>query len=334
MLYTYNVLDTVAGAADATLNNRILTITGAPPMRFSDIMSVDYSPYVVENLQVTTVTPTAAISTTFALRIRQQTTSGVIERTLEYTTGASGDTATTISNAWKSQLARYTDLKVTTSAQGTGTLVITGTAGAATFTVTNISDTAATVTIANASSLTVRAGHATAATAVAGTTTVTITTSAAHGYAVGNYVTITDATGFTFTDNVTGVAFPVDTAVRVRIATVPSSTTFTLDRITGSGTNTGTAVVITPIAVNAANTGALLLVGYPLAASGNTYARYIFTFQSDSKKALSSKETRVRQHHLLVNVSDSDAAALDTQLQTLLKAIATTTASIEAISLL
>lgn len=84
--------------------------------------------------------------------------------------------------------------------------------------------------------------NATPATAIAGTATVTITTLAAHGLTTGNVVSLTAATGYTFTNldknGQATLAFSNDVTI-----TVTGATTFTLRGVTGSGTNTGTAVL-------------------------------------------------------------------------------------------
>jgi len=87
------------------------------------------------------------------------------------------------------------------------------------------------------------APHATAATAIAGSTTVTVTTAAAHDLSPGDVVDISSAATFLMNDVRTGGSglAAVSNAV---IATVPSSTTFTLQGITGNGaSNSGTIVI-------------------------------------------------------------------------------------------
>jgi len=75
---------------------------------------------------VVTVTPTAAASSTYAITVSGwDTTSGSpISIPLSYPTAASGDTATTICDAWRAQLALVRNFSVT--ATGTATLILTG----------------------------------------------------------------------------------------------------------------------------------------------------------------------------------------------------------------
>lgn len=85
----------------------------------------------------------------------------------------------------------------------------------------------------------------TPATALAGTTTVTVTTAAAHGLLPGDVVDISGAATFNFIDTRPGNQSTVAAVSDVVIATVPTATTFTLQSVKGSGTNTGTIVIRT-----------------------------------------------------------------------------------------
>ena len=84
-------------------------------------------------------------------------------------------------------------------------------------------------------------------TAVAGTTTVTVTTAAAHGLLPGDVVDLSGAATFNFIDTRPGANQAAASAVSdVVIATVPTSTTFTLQGVQGDGnTNSGTLVIRT-----------------------------------------------------------------------------------------
>jgi hypothetical protein len=83
--------------------------------------------------------------------------------------------------------------------------------------------------------------NATPATAIAGTSTVTVTTLAAHGLVTGNVVHITGATGSVFTN--------VDNGGKVSTGEIEctiayaTATTFTLRGVTRTGTNTGAATL-------------------------------------------------------------------------------------------
>ncbi len=75
---------------------------------------------------VVTVTPTAANSTLYKITVNGYNVSSGIEQTvvLSYTTASSGDSSTTICNAFRAQLAKVSGFSVVGS--GTATLVLTG----------------------------------------------------------------------------------------------------------------------------------------------------------------------------------------------------------------
>jgi len=135
---TYSVLSTIqAAAADITQSQGVLSITGLVPMKYSLIQGTgagELAP-VAETLGVQTVTPTAANNSTYTLVITQYVKSigRLVTEQISYTTAASGDTATTICNAWRAQLAAFKDLKITGSSAAT--LVLTAQTGNAIFTV-------------------------------------------------------------------------------------------------------------------------------------------------------------------------------------------------------
>jgi hypothetical protein len=114
--------------------------------------------------------------------------------------------------------------------------------------------------------------NAAAAPAAAGTTTVTITTAAAHGLLPGDVVDLGGVfTGFTFTDVRPGaLQTAIGTASNVIVATVPTSTTFTLQGIIGSGTHTaGTGTITTKNVVTVTTLAAHgLVVGNAVSVSG------------------------------------------------------------------
>jgi len=146
--------------------------------------------------------------------------------------------------------ARAHKLEVTVVASGSGYITITGKAGYPLFNVVgglNVTITAAQPVIAP---------HATAATSIAGTTTVTVTTLAVHGLSVGSKVSISDIATMTVTYN--GVA-GLSAVTGVRVATVPTSVTFTLEGVVATGTNSGT-IVITTVAQEDRGQGADLLL--------------------------------------------------------------------------
>jgi hypothetical protein len=184
---TYSVLSTIqASAADITQTAGVLGITGCPPMKYSLIRNAGngYMKKVTEYVGSITVTPTAANSSTYTLVITQY--NAVIGRTVteqvSYTTAASGDTATTICNAWRAQLALFSDLKV--AGTGTATLIITATASvrSAVFNVVSIAgNTSVASTAANYAAI-VSSTNATP----------TVVTTAANTWVVGQLITISE----------------------------------------------------------------------------------------------------------------------------------------------
>lgn len=141
-------------------------------------------------------------------------------------------------------------LKVSVAVSGSGYIDITGAAGYPLFQVKGLNNLTAAANQPSA------AGHATASTAVAGTTTVTLTYAAAHGLAVGQFVSVTACAGYDVT--IDGVLYE-DYIPKVRIATVPSTTTVTLDGAVGTGTNTTASPVFVTEASEDQGQGADLL---------------------------------------------------------------------------
>ncbi len=142
MVYTqesYSFLETIAGAADVVLNNHKLSITGCPAMDYRQIAPISdpsihlYAP-VAEVLQVQVVTPTASsppVGTVYEIQISQAIAGGqLIVFNLIYTAQATTDTATTVCNAWRAQLA-LSPLNITGS--GTTTLILTAETGSPVF---------------------------------------------------------------------------------------------------------------------------------------------------------------------------------------------------------
>jgi len=115
------------------------------------------------------------------------------------------------------------------------------------------------------------APNGTAGTAVAGTATVTVTTAAAHGLLPGDVVDLAGAATFLFVDVRPGslqtAAASVDNVI---VASVPTSTTFTLQGVRGNGsTNTGTLTITTKNVVTVTTLAAHgLVVGNAVSVSG------------------------------------------------------------------
>lgn len=267
--YSTSVLNTIAATGgDIALTAGVLTITGVPSMKYANITSIGrgFAMPLVEAATVKEVSYTAGNNTNYKFSIQQRVGDNVISHTADYTSDASGTDAE-IAAALVLQINKWDDLKVTAS--GTvSPITLTADAGYPFFTVTNISNT--TVTAAQPT----KAPHATAATAIAGTTTVTVTTAAAHGLVTGNSVNISGVATMSLTYQ--GVA-SLSAVSNVRI-TYASSTTFTLDGVVGTGTNSGT-IVITVVAQAARGVGVdLVAAGISGASTANNYAQIAFTY--------------------------------------------------------
>ena len=124
---TVSFLEAVAAtAADVSLAGHILAIKGCPPVDTRLVEKFVLTSTVAETAQVTTVTPTNAASSNFSLQIQQFVPSiGTYVQVayLSNVTAASGSSATTICDAWRSQLALTNNLRITAS--GTTTLILT-----------------------------------------------------------------------------------------------------------------------------------------------------------------------------------------------------------------
>lgn len=305
------VLNTTAGASDATLNNQNLVIKNCPVIKLKDIKTVGEGILhsLVETPQSWLVTLTAAANTPYAIQVQQynRREQRPITEPVRYTSDSAGASGTTIADA----IALYINKKTTagqwniTAVQlSASTISITGGVGDPALTVTAVQNcTVATGTwvggtysngvltaLGSGARVTTIAPNATPGTALAvASGVITVTTAAAHGLIVGQSVNITTATGFTFTRN--GVSSVASIANAV-IASVPSSTTFTFGNttlntvignwITGSGTNSGT-IVITPLSQSAKGVPADLIAKGALAAdatSGATYSTLFIEFEA------------------------------------------------------
>ncbi len=245
-----NVINTIAAsAADTSLLGRVLSITGAPPMIYQNIWP---RPTVVrsqpERVQVSTVTIAAANNTEYAFLAEQiiKTNDNLYPKSqvIRYTSDSSA-TDTEISTALKALFDLH-GFQITTVATSATVITFTAIAGSPLFTLTNIENCTVDLTVqpviapsgtANLAITSVIAPDGTAATAIAGTTTVTVTTLAAHGLMVGDQVTIADVATMTINGAASGTFY---------VATVPTSTTFTLaDCLGAGGANTGTITINT-----------------------------------------------------------------------------------------
>jgi len=212
---------------------------------------------------------TAAASTTYALNVTGvNTLTGLTEaRKVSFTSGVTFSAA----GIAAALVNLVNSLPFGATATGTGTPVTIS--GPASLVVVNAGNTTVTSgnTITPAPSAITQSITLAAAPAAAGTTTVTITTAAAHGLLPGDVVDLGGTfTGFTFTDVRPGaLQTAIGTASSVIIASVPTSTTFTLQGIIGAGTHsagTGTLTTKNVVTVTSASHG--LSVGNTVTISG------------------------------------------------------------------
>ena len=128
----YTALETVqASAADLSVVNGL--IRSGDPLTdvcyYDSITKATITAPVTEVLQVSTITPTAVASTVYGLTLSQYdyNTGNNIVKQYTYTTASSGDTPTTIGDAFRSQINADPTIKV--AATGTTTLVLTAETG-------------------------------------------------------------------------------------------------------------------------------------------------------------------------------------------------------------
>lgn len=112
-------------AADVVTAAGTISITTMQPFNFVGAPSMNIVASVAETLQQTTITFTAANSSTYTINVKQYDLDNNkwINATFSYTSLASGDTATTIGNAFRAELALNTNVKITGS--GTTTFIMT-----------------------------------------------------------------------------------------------------------------------------------------------------------------------------------------------------------------
>jgi hypothetical protein len=147
----YTSLETVqALAADLSVVNRMIR-SGNPltdVCLYPSITKATITAPVTEVLQVTTITPAAVASTAYGITIAQYdyATGNDIVKQYYYETAASGDTATTIGDAFRSQINADPTIKV--AATGTTTLILTAETGYAQFRVIKTGSTVGNTSLA------------------------------------------------------------------------------------------------------------------------------------------------------------------------------------------
>lgn len=299
---TYSVLSTIAASAgDVSLLGHKLTITGCPTFDYRKMESWGdgLNSSLLETLQVTTVTFTAANSTNYSLIISQwnPTLNKQITIPLYYTSLSSGDTATTISNQFRTLIAGQANLGVTAS--GTSTLILTGVTGTPLFTVINVAPSTTTIS----STVT---GVAIASCTAASPSV--ITTGSAHGLLVGNVITIASADD---TKLLSGT---------YRVATVPSSTTYTLYSVNGqtplaaSATTTATVTLVAQYARGNYNQLIQAGVSSSLISSASTYSQLPITYVLPVNNLMGNVRSEQDKHILYVLEGATNFAALNTRL--------------------
>lgn len=218
---------------------------------------------------------TAANNTTYAINVTGvNTLTGLVEtRPVSFTSDATG----TAGEIAAGLVALVNALPFGATATGSGTPVtISGPAGLLVVNAGNTTVTSGNATFAPNGTPSVAitqsiAPNGTPATAVAGTATVTVTTAAAHGLLPGDVVDLAGAATFLFVDVRPGsLQTAAATVDNVIVASVPTSTTFTLQGVRGNGgTNSGTLTITTKNVVTVTTLAAHgLVVGNAVSVSG------------------------------------------------------------------
>jgi len=231
--------------------------------------SLTNAPYFLKSLQEilarNTYSFTATANTIYKMVLAQVVSQNGALTYFDIQFDSTGTTATNavIQSGLMASVNSYPALKATATVAAANSFTVTAEAGTAIYfaqNLSNLTETASQTTYtasgtANIAITTVIAPHATAGTAIAGTNVVTITTAAAHLLRAGDYVEITTTAGFliTYIDRVPlsnnadfGKSFSSSTTCKARVGSTPSTTTFTLDEVTGNGvTNTGTITINT-----------------------------------------------------------------------------------------
>ena len=156
--YNYIVAANTVVATDIVLDAGILSfgVPAATALRpicdFQDLIpgACKIIAGVAEVVQIDTITFTAVASTDYIFRIEQwdATNQVMIKRSYPYTSLPSGDTATTIGNAFRTAI--NADPRIKVAATGTTTLILTAEAGYPTFTTYNIEPTATALVLTQA----------------------------------------------------------------------------------------------------------------------------------------------------------------------------------------
>jgi hypothetical protein len=189
-IYTYNLLTPAASGADVLLSNSTIEIAGAPFVNLKEATLSQFNDPIVEVRKVQVWTPSSITAgTAYALNIVAFSKPlGRLVNKLFSCTAVAGDNATTVSNKLIQIINLDSEIPVTASGTGGGTVILTADAGSSDFTATNAGAgtfSGATATFVNS-----------AGTAVSFTTG-TSTGVAESGAGVNNLATITIAASAT-----------------------------------------------------------------------------------------------------------------------------------------
>lgn len=289
-------LETIAATAgDISMANHNLSITGCPTIDFRKVsISTGFKESLVETPTIYIVTPTAANSTEFTIVLEQYVPSlGInVTRPLTYVTASSGDTATTICNAWRTQLLAYDDIQVTGT--GTATLILTGSTGSPIFLAINNTPTTTTVVATPTSVAIVSSTDATPI----------VVTTAASTYVVGEKIVIA---GHITNTNANGTW---------RISATNGTTTVTLENSTATGGGAGgaTGTVVLQPQYARGTYAAITALGGSAAISGHLYSQITFDYISEAGELTGMPSYSRNRYTLFVYESASNYAAFRTRI--------------------
>jgi len=264
-------------AANFSVANGIINIAGLtdalPKFSSLRLLTDGLEESQVAQPSVFSVAFTAANNTTYAINVTGvNTLTGLVEtRPVSFTSDATG----TAGEIAAGLVALVNALPFGATATGSGTPVtISGPAGLLVVNAGNTTVTSGNATFApnGTPSIAITQSIAAAsAPAVAGTTTVTVTTAAAHGLLPGDVVNLAGAATFLFIDTRPGSNQTASAGVsNVVIASVPTPTTFTLQGVEGNGLVDSGSLTITTVNVVTVTTLAAhgLVAGNAVSVSG------------------------------------------------------------------
>lgn len=252
-----------ASSGDLVNSGGVISVTGLSPFPTAGLRRLR----VFKNTQVQpmiwTITATAVVDDEVQIRFQEGNKNLLYSYVFLSTTASA---LTTDLTAW---LASNGFAGTLTSNAASPTVILTYTCA----TTEPMCSIGAVENVTIASAMGTISPHGTAATAIAGTTTVTVTTLAAQTFRSGDIVRIEGVATMTLTQF--GVSGLSAVTARIEYAT---ATTFTLDGVTGTGTNSGT-ITITKVA--ASDLGSPTFVDNIAAANGSTATATATTYMYD-----------------------------------------------------